>query len=61
MVQTIFRQEPERPTDTARDTRRLSVLMPNRRLCINIIPCVTVWIAAHDGIEPGENRTSTNR
>ena len=24
----------------------------NKRLCINIIPCFTIWIAAKDGITP---------
>ena len=24
----------------------------NKRLCINIIPCLTIWIAANDGVIP---------
>ena len=24
----------------------------NKRLCVNFIPCVTVWITAENGIKP---------
>lgn len=24
----------------------------NKRLCVNFVPMITVWIAAHDGIVP---------
>jgi hypothetical protein len=30
----------------------------NRRLCVNVLPCCTVWITLKDGIAPG--RTPTN-
>jgi hypothetical protein len=25
----------------------------NRRLCVNVLPCVTVWIALPGGVVPG--------
>lgn len=25
----------------------------NRRLCINLIPCVTIWITLRGGVVPG--------
>jgi len=25
----------------------------NRRWCINLVPCVTVWVVLKGGIEPG--------
>jgi len=30
----------------------------NKRLCINVVPCVTVWICARDGIVPIEKKPS---
>lgn len=24
----------------------------NRRVCVNVLPCVTVWVCAEGGIEP---------
>lgn len=28
----------------------------NKRWCINIIPCVTIWIAGKEGKEPHKNK-----
>lgn len=26
----------------------------NKRLCINFVPCVTVWLVASDGVTPDQ-------
>jgi hypothetical protein len=30
----------------------------NKRLCINLLPCLTVWIAAKDGAVPEKSAPS---